>query len=29
MFANKPGNKTSGWSQDLGEHGQQDLTWLL
>ena len=21
--------KQAGWSQDMGEHGQQDLTWLL
>ena len=21
--------KQAGWTQDLGEHGQQDLTWLL
>ena len=21
--------KDAGWSQDMGEHGQQDLTWLL
>ena len=21
--------KAAGWSQDLGEHGAQDLTWLL
>jgi hypothetical protein len=21
--------KEAGWTQDLGEHGQQDLTWLL
>ncbi len=23
------GKKQAGWSQDLGEHGEQDLTWLL
>jgi hypothetical protein len=21
--------KQAGWTQDLGEHGEQDLTWLL
>ena len=21
--------KQSGWVQDMGDHGQQDLTWLL
>ena len=21
--------KDAGWTQDMGEHGQQDLTWLL
>ena len=21
--------KEAGWTQDLGEHGEQDLTWLL
>ena len=21
--------KAAGWTQDMGEHGQQDLTWLL
>jgi hypothetical protein len=21
--------KQAGWTQDMGDHGQQDLTWLL
>ena len=29
IYTNKLNKKQSGWTQDLGEHGQQDLTWLL
>ena len=29
IYTNKGNRKQSGWTQDLGEHGQQDLTWLL
>ena len=29
IFTNKNSKKDAGWTQDLGEHGQQDLTWLL
>ena len=30
IYVNKGANKkTAGWTQDLGEHGEQDLTWLL
>ena len=27
--SNGVSKKDTGWTQDLGEHGQQDLTWLL
>ena len=27
--SNAVNKKEAGWTQDLGEHGQQDLTWLL
>ena len=26
---NQKNKKETGWSQDMGKHGQQDLTWLL
>ena len=29
IFTSKPNKKQMGWTQDLGDHGQQDLTWLL
>ena len=29
IYTNRTNKKDAGWSQDLGEHGQQDLTWLL
>ena len=29
IFTSKPNNKQMGWTQDLGNKGQQDLTWLL
>ena len=29
IFTSKPSKKQLGWTQDMGEHGQQDLTWLL
>ena len=29
IYSSKPNKKQIGWSQDMGEHGQQDLTWLL
>ena len=29
IYSNKPNKGQIGWSQDMGEHGQQDLTWLL
>ena len=29
IFTNRTNKKDAGWTQDLGEHGQQDLTWLL
>ena len=29
IFTNKVSKKDAGWTQDLGEHGSQDLTWLL
>jgi hypothetical protein len=30
IYSNSGVNKKeAGWTQDLGKHGQQDLTWLL
>ncbi len=29
IYTSKPNKKEAGWTQDMGEHGQQDLTWLL
>ena len=29
IYSSKPNKKQIGWSQDMGAHGQQDLTWLL
>ena len=29
IYTNKPNKKEAGWTQDMGEYGQQDLTWLL
>ena len=29
IYSSKPNKKQMGWTQDLGDHGQQDLTWLL
>ena len=29
VFTSGINKKGSGWTQDMGEHGQQDLTWLL
>ena len=26
---NQKSKKEAGWTQDMGDHGQQDLTWLL
>ena len=26
---NRPSKKEAGWTQDMGDHGQEDLTWLL
>ena len=29
IYTSKPSKKDAGWIQDLGDHGQQDLTWLI
>ena len=29
IYINKPNKKQTGWTQDMGQHGQQDLTWLI
>ena len=29
IYSSKPNKGQAGWTQDMGEHGQQDLTWLL
>ena len=29
IFTSKTNKKQAGWTQDLGDKGQQDLTWLL
>ena len=29
IFTSNTNNKDAGWTQDLGDKGQQDLTWLL
>ena len=29
IFTNQISKKQAGWTQDLGDKGQQDLTWLL
>jgi len=29
VFTNKMSKKSAGWTQDLGDKGQQDLTWLI
>ena len=29
IYTNRPDKKQAGWTQDLGDKGQQDLTWLL
>ena len=29
IYTSKPNRKQAGWIQDMGDKGQQDLTWLL
>ena len=29
IYTSKPDKKEMGWTQDMGDKGQQDLTWLL
>ena len=29
IYTSRPDKKTIGWTQDMGDKGQQDLTWLL
>ena len=29
IYTGRTTKKEAGWTQDLGKHGQQDLTWLL
>ena len=29
IYSGGVSKKQAGWTQDLGEHGEQDLTWLL
>jgi len=29
IYTGKVNKKQAGWTQDMGEHGEQDLTWLL
>ena len=29
IYTNQVSKKEAGWTQDMGDHGQQDLTWLL
>ena len=29
IYTGGMGKKNTGWTQDLGEQGEQDLTWLL
>ena len=29
VYTGGTNKKDAGWSQDMGEHGSQDLTWLL
>ena len=29
IYTNQVSKKEAGWTQNLGEHGEQDLTWLL